>query len=591
MTKATEEKISPRKLWGPSYLDARQWSWVPDWLFPYLRPEMLAMLMLGFASGLPLYMFYSKTSIWLRTEGIEKSTIGFFYWIGLAYTLKWLWAPVIDKYSVPILTRLFGHRRSWMMLSIAGTVIGLLFLSWADPSEGLLRVLIGAGLVAFSGATLDVSIDAWRIESAPTKAQANMAASYSLGYRGALFFSGFGVFIAGATNWHVSFAVMALAMAACAGLVALISEPANRRQPAPDEDVPLIAGPWNAVAVGTGLLVLARALRWVKVDEKVIGWGQPLGEWIVWGLAGAGIAALLSGRLLFKGTRASFPWLAAMSGLGTIFVFSRELAAFGTGLPTDSPFFRLAVVVVSLIAAGGYARAVWGSLWQLRAPGTLEHHETGKLHRMFATPFLQVWDRFGKVLIPIIVLVLIYRTSDFTMGVMAGPLYVDLGYSEETIGLIQSFLGVFAVFAGLFVGGVVANQIGVMKAMVAGSVLTLVTNGFYAVFAHYATGQDPGFLALAICADNVAGGFVTTVFIAYLSSLVDPAFAATQYALFSSLYALLNKLLAGFSGMMADAMGYETFFLLTASYAIPAGIMVLVVMAMSSKETPSAQTA
>ncbi|MEM0928090.1 MAG: MFS transporter [Pseudomonadota bacterium] len=430
---------------------------LPWWrrtLDPYRKPEMAGMLLLGFASGLPLYLVYQKTSFWLRLEGIERSTIGFFYWVGLAYSFKFVWAPIIDKVRVPALGALLGHRRSWMIVSIAGTVLGLLTIATATPSVSLLPVTLGAIVLAFSGATLDVSIDAWRIESAPSEAQANMAAAYSLGYRGALIFSGLGFVVADFANWNISFAFMAVAMAITGALVLFVKEPP-----------------------------------------------RPAGS-------------------LIKDT---------------------------------DPLLT-------------------------------------RIRTMFVEPFVQVADRFGVVLIPILGLVLIYRLSDFTMGVMASPLYAELGYAPATVGAIQSGPGVIAVIVGLFLGGAAAQAFGIMRSLVLGAMLTLLTNGAYAWFAHAASGDDPLFLAFAICADNVAGGFVTTVFIAYLSSLVDPAYAATQYALFSSLYAFLNKFLAGFSGVLADSVDWVPFFLITASFAVPAGALVLVVGAMQRKYPPKPVT-
>ncbi|MEE4209658.1 MAG: MFS transporter [Parvularcula sp.] len=425
--------------------------WFRSLTAPYRRPEMAAMLLLGFASGLPLYLVYQKTSFWLRLEGIDRSTIGFFYWVGLAYSFKFIWAPIIDKVQVPFLGAKLGHRRSWMIASISGTVLGLLIISTADPSSNLMPVTLGALLLAFSGATLDVSIDAWRIESAPTERQANMAAAYSLGYRGALIFSGLGFVVADFSNWNISFVVMALAMALTGALVLLVREPERQR--------------------------------------------------------------------------------------GSVIASTDPLPA---------------------------------RLWKL-----------------FGEPFVQVWRRFGVVLIPILVLVLIYRLSDFTMGVMASPLYADLGYAPAVVGSMQSGPGVVAIIVGLFLGGLAAQRFGLMPSLIIGAALTFVTNGAYAWFASVASGDDVAYLALAICADNLAGGFVTTVFIAYLSSLVDPANAATQYALFSSLYAFLNKFVAGFSGVMADALGYVTFFLVTASYAIPAALLVGLVWHLQRRYPPA----
>ena len=170
-------------------LDERQRSWLAA-LRVYLKPLMLAMLVLGFASGLPLMMVFSKLSYWLRDAGIDRTTIGFMYWITLAYTIKFLWAPAVDRLKIPGLTARFGQRRSWMMIAIAGTVAGLLIIAASDPASGLVMTLAGAFLLAYSGASLDVAIDAWRIESAPREEQANMAAAYVLGYRFAIMASG-----------------------------------------------------------------------------------------------------------------------------------------------------------------------------------------------------------------------------------------------------------------------------------------------------------------------------------------------------------------------------------------------------------------
>ena len=552
-------------------------SMMASWIEPYKRPEMAAMLLLGFASGLPLYLVYQKTSYWLRLEGIERSTIGFFYWVGLAYSFKFIWAPIIDKLTIPSLGPAVGHRRSWMMVAIAGTVLGLLIIATADPSESIWPVTFGAILLAFSGATLDVSIDAWRIESAPTERQANMAASYSLGYRGALIFSGLGFVVADFANWNLSFAFMAMSMAVCAALILLIKEPDIIKDRQAGDHLPLLAGAPNAVAVGVGFFILARILTWFGLEALYIQ-----------ALFGLGAVILLLGALVLTATKTTLPIRTIMIALGALFVFSRPFLELITSLPNESRWLSLLVIMLNLVAIACF---IWLVIPKSRNPAQ-GHDEAstprGKLYTMFGTPLFQVYERLGLVLLPILALVMIYRLSDFTMGVMASPLYADLGYAPAVVGGIQSGPGVAAVIIGLFIGGIFAQKMGVMRAMIIGAGLTLVTNGAYAWFAATAaTSPDIWRLALAICADNVAGGFVTTVFIAYLSSLVDPAYAATQYALFSSLYALLNKFAAGFSGVMADAVGYVTFFIITASYAIPAALLVILVMILQRKYQPT----
>ena len=155
-------------------------SWF-DVIRAYTQPKMLGMMSLGFASGLPYMLIYSELAYWMRKEGVDLSVIGFFAWIGLAYTLKVLWAPLVDRLEIPVLTRTMGQRRSWMFLAILGTILGMLTIAASDPSVSIMRLAIGAVILATAGATLDISIDAWRIEAAPTDEQTNMAAVYVLG--------------------------------------------------------------------------------------------------------------------------------------------------------------------------------------------------------------------------------------------------------------------------------------------------------------------------------------------------------------------------------------------------------------------------
>lgn len=306
---------------------------------------------------------------------------------------------------------------------------------------------VGALLLAFSGATLDIAIDGWRIESAPTDAQANMAAAYSLGYRGALIFSGLGLALAEWMNWTASYGVMALAMGVTAALVFRIREPERPAQ--------------------------------MSLDQASMG---------------------------------------------------------------------------------------------------------VRLQQMFVAPFWQIVQRLGMWLPAVLVFLALYRLSDFTMGVMASPLYADIGFSKAVVGGVQSGPGVAATIAGLFIGGLAAVRFGVMPALIIGAAITLVTNGAYAWLAHTAGADDIGRLTVAVVADNIAGGFVTTVFIAYMSGLTDPANAATQYAFFAFFWSFFSKLAAGFSGVLADAVGYEAFFLITASYALPAAALAFLILARGSPQ-------
>jgi PAT family beta-lactamase induction signal transducer AmpG len=149
----------------------------------YAQPRVLAMLFLGFSAGLPFLLVFSTLSAWLAQAGIEAKTIGMLSWVGITYSIKFFWAPVIDRLSVPVLTRLLGRRRAWMVLAQCGLAAGLFGISAHDPATQLQTMVWCALIVAFSSATQDIVIDAWRIEAVEQRMQGAMSAAYQLGYR------------------------------------------------------------------------------------------------------------------------------------------------------------------------------------------------------------------------------------------------------------------------------------------------------------------------------------------------------------------------------------------------------------------------
>jgi len=151
------------------------------------------MLFLGFSAGLPLLLILGTLSFWLREAGIDRSTIGYLTWVGLIYAFKWVWAPLVDRLQIPLLTKLFGRRRSWLLFAQALIIIGLILMSTLDPKLALESLVWCALLVAFGSATQDIALDAFRIESANSDHQAALAATYQTGYRLALIWAGAGV--------------------------------------------------------------------------------------------------------------------------------------------------------------------------------------------------------------------------------------------------------------------------------------------------------------------------------------------------------------------------------------------------------------
>ena len=167
---------------------------------------------LGFSSGLPYILIFSTLGVWLADIGIDLSLIGFFAWIVLTYSLKFLWAPLVDNFSVPFLNRL-GYRKSWILLSQISIAICLLLLSIVNPLESLQVFALIAFLVAFSGSVQDIAIDAFRIELADLNQQGNLAASYQFGYRMAILISSsFALIFASDYGWTLTYQVMSLLM-------------------------------------------------------------------------------------------------------------------------------------------------------------------------------------------------------------------------------------------------------------------------------------------------------------------------------------------------------------------------------------------
>ncbi|MDO5530404.1 MFS transporter [Sutterella sp.] len=199
-----------------------------------------------------------------------------------------------------------------------------------------------------------------------------------------------------------------------------------------------------------------------------------------------------------------------------------------------------------------------------------------KVRRALVDPFTDFFSRFGWAALAVLALVASYRISDVVMGVMANPFYQDLGFTKEQVAAVSKIFGVVMTLAGAFIGGAAAMRWGVLRVLLAGAVLSSVTNLLFSVLARI--GADLGFLVVTVSADNLAAGLASAAFVAYLSGLTSAGYSATQYALFSSLMLLLPKFLAGFSGIAVEAMGYSGFFIGTAALGLPVCLLVLLVM-------------
>jgi len=442
--------------------------------------KMLAMLALGFSAGLPIMLVYTTLSAWLREVGVSRATIGFFVWVGFAYSLKFLWAPLTDRVRIPVLADKIGNRLAWTFIAILGVVGSMVAMGFQDPSQNLQAVAICAVLIAFFSATLDICVDAWRVDAGDDEEQATLAAIYQLGYRLGMILAISGVlWVAQISSWPIAYwSVAAIA------LLGAITPFWASRTPEPD-------------AVPLGQIKWSRFLF---------------------------ILPILAGILAFK-TYGDMRYFLVII-IGVLF------------LPFVAVIFGLTIFKPKLAGQTIYDVPILGD-------------------------FSDVLHRFGWMTLFLIFIIMTYRLSDYVMGVMALPLYIDLGYSKATIGVVKGVFGVSLLLLGAFMGGWSALKFGLLKTLIVGAILMIITNLAFAWLAQVSSPKTT-YLYVTIGADNIAAGYAGTAIIAFMSVLTNKNFTATQYALFSSLVAFSGKSLAGFSGVLADRYDYEIFFIATA---------------------------
>jgi PAT family beta-lactamase induction signal transducer AmpG len=212
-----------------------------------------------------------------------------------------------------------------------------------------------------------------------------------------------------------------------------------------------------------------------------------------------------------------------------------------------------------------------------RTPDALPHEAAATQGFDFAravkAPFMDLYGRYGRLLAVILVLCALYRMSDFLAGVMSNPLYVDLGFSKAQIASVAKVYGVWVGIIGAFAGGIVVARYGLFRAMLAGAATQAISHLVFAWLS--AQGASLSALVVAISIDNFSQSFAGTILVTYMSGLTGAGFAATQYALLSSLYALPGKLVAGGSGFVVEAFGYATFFTMTAAICVPVALLVI----------------
>jgi PAT family beta-lactamase induction signal transducer AmpG len=400
--------------------------------------RMLVILLMGFSSGLPLLLGFSTLSYWLSKEGVSLTAISGLLASSVPYSIKFLWAPLIDQYRLPLFTNLFGQRRGWMLAIQILLAVAIIGLGFGDPRESVAYIAVMAFVVATLSASQDIVIDAYRIDILDDHEQGAGAAMTQTGYR-------IGLLVAGA-----------------------------------------------------GAIALADFISWPLI----------------------------------------YAVMAALVGIG---MFASLIA------PDPAP------VKTHQIELSG------------AAPGWIP-----ALHYAVVVPLKDLMGRRG--IIWILLFVLLYKYGDAIAGAMANPFYFQIGFSGVEIASVTKVFGVAATLVGVFAGGAFVARFGVWTALVIGGVLQAATNLLFAWLA--ASGHDLTLLAVAVGADNFAGGLGSAAFVAYLSGLCNVSFTGTQYALLTSLMAFGRTLFATVSGPLAEQLGWVGFFVATTGIAVP-GLLLL----------------
>lgn len=500
-------------------------SWVNS-LKAFSHPRVVTMLFLGFSAGIPILLIFSSLSLWLREAGVEKAAVTYFSWAALGYSFKFVWAPLVDQLPLPWLSRIMGRRRAWMLVAQGAIITAILLMASIDPQVGnnnLTLMALAAVMLGFSSATQDIVIDAYRIESADSKLQALMSATYIAGYRIGMLVAGAGSLYLAASfgstidaydyqAWQYTYWLMAAVMLVGIITTLTIDEPENSA-----------ASPYiDTVNEYAQFLML-----FLVIVAGFVGCFYLLGDTV-----------------------------RTMRSTLTNMFANRYLAGF---------LVECLRLTVSLGVAGLLAIVLV----------KIEFISYATVDRSYLMPVRDFFRRYGLSLACLLLaLIGLYRISDIVLGVISNVFYQDIGFSKIEIAAVAKTFGLFMTILGGFTGGLLAVRFGVMRILFLGALLSAATNLLFMLLA--SIGHDITWLYIVISADNLSAGLASAAFIAFLSSLTNISFTATQYAIFSSLMTLIPKILGGYSGSMVDSTGYPVFFLVTALMGIPVLFLIIV---------------
>jgi PAT family beta-lactamase induction signal transducer AmpG len=505
------------------------------------------MLAFGFSSGLPFALLIGTLNAWLGEANINLATIGVLSWIGLSYSFKFLWSPVVDRYKLPVLERL-GRRKSWIVLCQAIMILGFAGLAATNPSTNIGTFAIFAVIAALASATQDVAVDAWRIDVADEQTPVELlSAVYQFGYRIASIVGGaIALVLAARMSWSLVYLLMG-------GLIGLM------------------------------VLVALTAPDTPRQDNEILH--KELAE------PGALEPKARVGALAIVG----LGWAWAIFTIGR-FMVSMLTIAPGEKQPSVADFTKhygpwiiFATVFIPLIVS---ATINW---LKKRRRYVLEREDTthtptrtvmNHLYVSLVAPLGELAGRLSWGVLIVIGLILTYTLCYNIWSSFAFPFYLDfLHYSKDEVAFASKVFGIIMTMIGISIGGYLFLRIGRFPTILIGAILPVFGNFVYAdlaegganldavagtigvtqLFGLFAFEERMVRLLLAISYENISTGIAQASFVAYISGIVSKRFTAVQYALLSSLTFLIGSLGRGIAGEAFDIYGYATVFRWTAA--------------------------
>ena len=515
------------------------------------------MLAFGFSSGLPYALLIGTLNAWLGEANVNLATIGVLSWIGLSYSFKFLWSPVVDRFRLPVLEAL-GRRKSWIVLCQAIMIMGFAGLAATNPATNIGTFAIFAVIAALASATQDVAVDAWRIDVADEQTPVELlSAIYQFGYRIASIVGGaLALVLAARMSWSLVYLLMG-------GLVGLMVLVALRAPDTPRPDADILhkeleePGALNPQARTAALAIVG------------VSWA-----WAIFTIANFMVSMLTTAPGQKQPSVADFT------------------KAYG-------PWIIFATVIVPLIVAAvtnGLRERKRYVLTQPDHRHTAGRNALNHLYVALVAPLGELSARLGWGVLIVIGLILTYTLCYNIWSSFAFPFYLDfLHYSKDEVAFASKVFGIFMTMIGIALGGYLFARIGRLPTVLIGAILPVFGNFVYADLAEGGPNLDAvagtigltqlfglfGFdermvrLLLAISMENISTGVAGAAFVAYLSGIVSKRFTAVQYALLSSLTFLIGSLGRGIAGEAFDTYGYATVFRWTAAAGAVAVLFVM----------------